>query len=130
MARDTEVSFRYLSSTEAPSKVFLLSFLFSDWPNSSHLKSRIECCCLDIFTCHICCAVTETIGVTNNVTSNGAKKMFKTKFEVAEVIRDPWNQQTRVTQCNLWVTTVLKLISCIYTKKLATSLKSSVVLKF
>ena len=40
--------------TEALSKVFLLFFLFSDWLKSNHLRSRIECDFLDIFSCHIC----------------------------------------------------------------------------
>ena len=55
-------------------KCFLLFFLFSDWLKSNHLKSRIEGGFLDIFSCHICSAVTETIGVTNYATSFGAKK--------------------------------------------------------
>ena len=37
-----------VGSTEAPSKVFLLFFLFSDWLKSNHLRSRIECGFLDI----------------------------------------------------------------------------------
>ena len=32
-----------VGSTEAPSKAFLLVFLFSDWLKSNHLKSRIDC---------------------------------------------------------------------------------------
>ena len=35
--------------TEAPSKVFLLFFLFSDWLRSNHLRSRIERSFLSIF---------------------------------------------------------------------------------
>ena len=38
-----------VGSTEAPSKVFLLFFLFSDWLKSNHLKSRIECGFLTFF---------------------------------------------------------------------------------
>ena len=34
--------FVFVGSTEAPSKVFLCFFLFSDWLKSDHLKSRIE----------------------------------------------------------------------------------------
>ena len=67
-------SVAFFSSTEAPSKVFLLFFLFSDWLKLNHLKSRIECGFLDIFSCPICSDVTETIRVTNYATSLGAKK--------------------------------------------------------
>ena len=82
-----------VGSMEAPSNVFLLFSLFSDWLKSNHLKSRIERGFLDICSRHICSAVTETIQVTNYATSFGAKKVQKTKFEVAEMILDPWNQQ-------------------------------------
>ena len=54
---DTEI----VGSTEAPSKVFLLFFLFSDWLKSNHLRSRVERGFMDIFSRHICSAVTETI---------------------------------------------------------------------
>ena len=60
--------------TEALSRVFLLFFLFSDWLMSNHLKSRIECGFLDIFSRHICSTVKKTIRVTNFATSFGAKK--------------------------------------------------------
>ena len=50
-----------VGSMETPSKVFLLFFLFSDCLKSNHLKSPIEHCVLDIFSRHICSAVTETI---------------------------------------------------------------------
>ena len=40
---------RTVGSTEAPSKVFLLFSLFSDWLKSNHLRSRIECGFFDIF---------------------------------------------------------------------------------
>ena len=63
-------------STEAPSKVFLTFFLFSD-SETNHLRSRIERGLLNIFSRHICSAVTETIRVTNYATSFGAKKMFR-----------------------------------------------------
>ena len=36
-------------STEAPSNVFLLFFLFSDWLKSNHLRTRIGRGFLDIF---------------------------------------------------------------------------------
>ena len=39
----------FVGSTEAPSKVSLLFFLFSDWLKLNHLKSRIEGDFLDIF---------------------------------------------------------------------------------
>ena len=38
-----------VGSTEAPSKVFLLFFLCSDWLKSNHLRSRIGRDFLDIF---------------------------------------------------------------------------------
>ena len=48
----------------------------------------------DIFSRHICYAVTETIQVTNYATSYGEKKCSKAKFEATDVmILDPWNQQ-------------------------------------
>ena len=37
--------------------------------------------------------MTETIQVTDYVTSFGVKNVQKTKFEAAEMILDPWNQQ-------------------------------------
>ena len=40
---------RLVGSREAPSKVFLLFFLFSDWLKSNHLRSRIGRGFLDIF---------------------------------------------------------------------------------
>ena len=63
-----------VGSILAPSKVFLLFFLFSDWLKSNHLRSRIERGFLDIFSRHICSAVTETIRVTKCATSFGVKK--------------------------------------------------------
>ena len=62
-----------VGSTEAPSKVLLLFFLFSDWLKSNHLRSQIEHGFLNIFSRHICSAETETIRVTNYATSFGAK---------------------------------------------------------
>ena len=75
----TPVSRMYLKtyivgSMEAPSKVFLLFFLLPDWLSLNHLKSRMECGFSDIFSRHICSNVAETIGVTNNPASFGAKK--------------------------------------------------------
>ena len=66
--------YRVVGSTEAPSKVFLSFFLLPDWLNLNHLKSRMECGFSDIFSRHICSNVAETIGVTNNPGSFGAKK--------------------------------------------------------
>ena len=63
-----------VGSTEAPSKIFLLFFLLPDWLELNHLKSRMECGFSDIFSRHICSTVEETIGVTNNSESFGAKK--------------------------------------------------------
>ena len=76
-------------STEAPSKVFLLFFLFSDWLKSNHLRSPIECGFLDIFSRHICGAVTETIRVTNYATSFGAKKCSEN--QVRSCWDDSWS---------------------------------------
>ena len=42
---------------------------------------------------HSFSSVTETIRVTIYATSFGAKNVQKTKFEAAEMILDPWNQQ-------------------------------------
>ena len=93
-----------VGSTEAPSKVFLLLFLLSDWLELNHLKRRMECGFSDIFSCHICSTVEETIGVTNNSESFGAKNVRKTTFEAAEMILGPWNQQE----------TAIKLFSQVY----------------
>ena len=78
---------RIVGSTEAPSKVFLLSFLCSDWLKSNRTSF------FGIFSRHICSAVTETMRVTNYATSFGAKNVQKTKVEAAEMILDPLNQQ-------------------------------------
>ena len=63
-----------VGSMEAPSRAFLLFFLLPDWLKLNHLKSRMECGFSDIFLCHICSTVAETIGVTNYAASFGAKK--------------------------------------------------------
>ena len=78
---------------EAPSKVFLLFFLLPDWLKLNHLKSRMECGFSDIFSRHFCSTVAETIGVTINPASFGAKNCSETTFEAAEMILGPWNQQ-------------------------------------
>ena len=83
-----------VGSTEAPSKFFLLFFLFSDSLKSNHLNRRIERGFWDISSRHICNDVTETIRVTNYATSFRAKNVQKTKFEVSEMILDTWNRQT------------------------------------
>ena len=84
-----------VGSTEAPSKLFVLFFfLFSDSLKSNHLKRRIERGFWDIFSRHICNAVTETIRVTNYATSFHAENVQKTKFEASEMILDTWNRQT------------------------------------
>ena len=87
------VSVNIVGSTEAPSKVFPLFFLFYDWLKTNHLKIRIERGFLNIFPRHYCSAVTETIQMTNYATSLGAKNVKKTKFEAAVMILDAWNQQ-------------------------------------
>ena len=71
---------------EAPSKAFLLFFLLPDWLKLNHLKSRMECRFSDTFSRRICFTVAETIGVTNNAASFGAKNVQKTTFEAAEMI--------------------------------------------
>ena len=63
-----------VGSMEAPVKVLLLFFLFSDWLDPKHLKSRIERGFLDIFSRHMCSTFTERARVTNYETSYGAKK--------------------------------------------------------
>ena len=63
-----------VGSMEAPSKAFLLLFLLPDWLKLNRLKSRMECGFSDIFLCHICSTVAETIGVTNYAVSFGSKK--------------------------------------------------------
>ena len=70
----------FVGSMEAPSKAFLLFFLLLDWLKLDHLKSRMECGFSDIFSRHICPTVAETIGVTNNAASFGAKKMFRKPY--------------------------------------------------
>ena len=74
-------------------KGFLLFFLLPDWLELNHLKSRMECGFSNIFSRHICSTVEETIGVTNNSESFGAKNVQKTTFEAAEMILGPWNQR-------------------------------------
>ena len=54
----------------------------------------MECGFSDIFSRHICSTVAETIGVTNNAASFGAKNVQKTTFEAAEMMLGMWNQQT------------------------------------
>ena len=67
-------SWYLVGSMEAPSKAFLLFFLLPDWLKSNHLKSRMECGFLDIFSRHIFSTVAETIDVTNYSASFDAKK--------------------------------------------------------
>ena len=64
----------FVGSMEVPAKAFLLFFLLPDWLKLNHLKSRIECGFSDIFSCHFCSIVAETIGLTNYTASFGAKK--------------------------------------------------------
>ena len=82
-----------VGSTEAPSKAFLLLFLFSDWLKLNHLKSRIECGFSDIFSRHFCYTLVETIGFTTTQQVSARKNVQKTTFEAAEMILSPWNQQ-------------------------------------
>ena len=101
---------------EAPSKVFLLLFLFSDWLKSNHLKSRIERGFLDFFSLNICIAVTETKGVRHYATSFGA------------MILDPWIQQDNVHVANefgcfldLVVNRIFRCVKAWFTKVLKIS---------
>ena len=56
----------------------------------------MECGLSDIFSRYICSTVAETIGVTNYTASFFcAKNVQKTKFEAAEMILGPWNQQCK-----------------------------------
>ena len=64
----------FVGSMEAPSKVFLLFSMLPDSLKLNHLKSRMECGFSDIFSRHFCSTVAETIGVTINPASFGAKK--------------------------------------------------------
>ena len=82
MTETTEASI--VGSTEAPSKVFLLFFLFSDWLKSNHLRSWIERGFFGIFSA-------SEWQTTQQVLAR--KNVQKTKFEAAEMILDPWNQQ-------------------------------------
>ena len=63
-----------VGSMEDLSKAFVLFSMLLDWLKLNHLKSRMECGFSDIFSCHICSTVAETIGVTNYTASFGAKK--------------------------------------------------------
>ena len=63
-----------VGSVEASSKAFLLFFLLPDWLKLNRLRSWMECGFSDIFSRHICSTIAETIGVTNNAASFGAKK--------------------------------------------------------
>ena len=49
----------------------------------------MECGFSDIFSRHICSTVAETIGVTNNAASFGAKNVQKTTFEAGEMMLGP-----------------------------------------
>ena len=55
-------------------KGFSIVFLLPDWLKLNHLKSWMERGFSDIFSRHICSTVAETMGVTNNPASFGAKK--------------------------------------------------------
>ena len=83
-----------VGSMEAPSRVFLLFFLLLDWLKLNHLKSRMECGFSDIFSRHISSTVAETIGVQTTQQVLARKNVQKTKFEAAEMMLGPWNQQS------------------------------------
>ena len=59
---------------EAPSKAFLIVFMFPDWLKLNNLKSRMECGFSDIFSIHICSTVAD-IGVTTTQQIFGAKNV-------------------------------------------------------
>ena len=83
----------FVGSMKAPSKAFLLFFLFPDWLKLNYLKSRMECGFSDIFSRHICSTVAETIRVTNYAASLARRNVQKTTFEAAEMLLGPWKQQ-------------------------------------
>ena len=58
-------------------KGVLLFFLLPDWLKLNHLKSQMECGFSDIFSCHFCSTVAETIGLTNYAASVWREKMFR-----------------------------------------------------
>ena len=120
-----------VGSMEAPSKVFLLFSLFSDWLKSNHLKSKIEHDVLDIFSRHICSAVTETIWVTNYTTHFGAEKCSENQPEASEMILDPWNQQLwELFQRMLATEKKVRFLEDCYLYKSATILSSLVTTIF
>ena len=55
-------------------KDFSIVFLFSNWLELNHLKSRMECGFSDIFSCHVCSTRAETIDMTIYAASFRAKK--------------------------------------------------------
>ena len=76
-------------------KGFVLFFLYHDWLKWNHLRSRIERGFLDSFSRYICSAVTETIRVTTTAQVLARKDLQKAKFEAAEMILGPGNQQIK-----------------------------------
>ena len=98
---------------EAPSKAFLLFFLFSGWLKLNHLKSPTECGFSDIFLRHFCFTLVETIGFTTTQQVLARKNVQKATFEATEMILSPWNQQDNQnnldcldSERNVWYTFV------------------------
>ena len=85
--------FCVVGSTEAPSKVFLLFFLFFDWLKSNHLRSRIERGFLTFFRPIFVTLLQEQYEWQTMQQVLAQKNVQKIKFEAAEMILDPWNQQ-------------------------------------
>ena len=81
------------SSFKGFSVVFLLFFLFFDWLKSNHLRSRIERGFLTFFRPIFVTLLQEQYEWQTMQQVLAQKNVQKIKFEAAEMILDPWNQQ-------------------------------------
>ena len=90
-----KTTFKLLVPWKLLQRLFYCFSCSPDWLKLNHLKNRMDCSFSDIFSCHICSTVAETIAVTNYVASFGTKNVQKTPFEAAEIMLGPWNQQGR-----------------------------------
>ena len=68
-------------------------YSFSCFMMSNQLKSRIQCGFLGHFSHHICYTVKKQYEWQTMQQVLGQKNVQKTRFEAAELIVDPWNQQ-------------------------------------
>ena len=99
-------------------KGFSIVFLFSDWLKVNHPRSRIERGLLDIFSRHICSAVTESMRVTNYATKFWREKMFRkpsskllrwflirgTNDEIVQyLLIKNWRESLTVPSFTIWV---------------------------